>query len=157
MHWRVATILHCRKTKQLICAFLIHNSAIDRLLITGAFVSSGWASRADCPQIGRSMARGLCFELFFGNLSHCSSSPFWQLFFIWLHLKVHTMAKSTVYIAVKMKRILHCNNLSLMSWKLCVSRSDSQWLCYCSSWSHLQYEVIWWVCLMWNWLIVSIK
>lgn len=67
------------------------------------------------------------------------------------------MAKSTVYIAVKMKRILHCNSLSLMSWKLCVSRSDSQWLCYCSLWSHLQYEVIWWVCLMWNWLIVSIK
>lgn len=103
------------------------------------------------------MARGLCFELFFGNLSHCSSSPFGQLFFIWLHLKVHTMAKSTVYIAVKMKRILHCNSLSLMSWKLCVSRSASQWLCYCSLWSHLQYEVIWWVCLMWNWLIVSIK
>lgn len=67
------------------------------------------------------------------------------------------MAKSTVYIAVKMKRILHCNILSLMSWKLCVSRSASQWLCYCSLWSHLQYEVIWWVCLMWNWLIVSIK
>lgn len=103
------------------------------------------------------MARGLCFELFFGNLSHCSSSPFGQLFFIWLHLKVHTMAKSTVYIAVKMKRILHCNSLSLMSWKLCVSRFASQWLCYCSLWSHLQYEVIWWVCLMWNWLIVSIK